>query len=228
MDANENIYKKSIGKALMDVAGLGMREVVGDHTGMPLGATYFRGSSPIDAVWATPDVEVVGACVMPCGFGVGDHRLFVVDIKTESLVGAKPPRVIRAGARKLNTKLPHVKEKYIDVLERELRSHRIPQRILEAASCSPHRAVVKEKTDAVDAEKAQYMKASEKRCRRIKSGRIPFSDKSAVWIRRRQVYHSILRYHEGKVKNRANLKRAGRRCGIKNALRIPVSEVQRG
>jgi hypothetical protein len=58
---------------------------------------------------------------MPCGFGVGDHRLFVVDIRTESLVGAKPPRVIRAGARILNTKLPHVK--YIDVLERELRSH---------------------------------------------------------------------------------------------------------
>jgi hypothetical protein len=28
---------------------------------------------------------------MSCGFGVGDHRLFEVDIKTESLVGAKPP-----------------------------------------------------------------------------------------------------------------------------------------
>jgi hypothetical protein len=70
------------------------------------------------------------------------------------------------------------------------------------------------------------MKASEKQCRRIKAGRIPFSDKSAVWIRRRQVYHSILRYHEGKVKNRANLKRAGRRCGIKNALRLPILEVR--
>jgi hypothetical protein len=91
MDANENMYMKSIGKALTDVAGLGMREVVGDYTGTPLGATYFRGSSPIDAVWAAPDVEVVGACVMPCGFGIGDHRLFVVDIKTESVVGVKPP-----------------------------------------------------------------------------------------------------------------------------------------
>ena len=77
MDANENIYKKSIGKALTDPTGLAMREVVGDFTGVPIGATYFRGSSPIDAVWATPDIEVVGACVMPCGFGIGDHRLFV-------------------------------------------------------------------------------------------------------------------------------------------------------
>ena len=73
MDANENIYKKSIGKALKDSEGLCMKEMVGDHTGKALRATFFRGSTPIDAVWATPDIEVVGACVMPAGFGVGDH-----------------------------------------------------------------------------------------------------------------------------------------------------------
>lgn len=32
MDANENVYKKSIGEALTDVDGLSMREVLGDHT----------------------------------------------------------------------------------------------------------------------------------------------------------------------------------------------------
>jgi hypothetical protein len=89
------IYKKSIGKTLTNATGLGMREVVGDFTGKQLGATFFRGSTPIDAVWATPDVDIVGACVMPCGFGVGDHRLFVIDIRTESIVGERPPRVIR-------------------------------------------------------------------------------------------------------------------------------------
>ena len=73
MDANEDVYRKSIGKALMNIAGLGMREVVGDYTGKPIGAMYFRGSHPIDAIWATPDIQVVGACIMPCGYGVGDH-----------------------------------------------------------------------------------------------------------------------------------------------------------
>ena len=33
MDANENIYKDHIGKALTDEDGLGMIEVVGNHTG---------------------------------------------------------------------------------------------------------------------------------------------------------------------------------------------------
>jgi len=68
MDANEHVYKKSIGKALTCPDGLNMNEVVGKFTGQPLGATYFRGKNPIDAIWATPDIQVTGACVMPVGF----------------------------------------------------------------------------------------------------------------------------------------------------------------
>jgi hypothetical protein len=80
--------------------------------------------------------------------------------------------------------------------------------------------------DAIDEEKAQYMRGAKKRSHQIKSGRIPFSDKSAVWIRRRQVYHSILRYYDGKIYNRrANLKQAARRRGIHNALRTPIKEI---
>ena len=48
LDANENIYTKRIGQALTAVDGLAMREVVGDYTGKQIGATYFRGSQPID------------------------------------------------------------------------------------------------------------------------------------------------------------------------------------
>jgi hypothetical protein len=57
LDANEHIYHKSIGRALTDISGLGMKEVVGQFTGKQLGATHFRGSKPIDAVWATPDIS---------------------------------------------------------------------------------------------------------------------------------------------------------------------------
>jgi len=53
MDANEHIYNKSLGKELTDAAGLDMSEVVADFTGEKIGATFFRGMKPIDAVWAT-------------------------------------------------------------------------------------------------------------------------------------------------------------------------------
>jgi hypothetical protein len=90
MDANEDIYWKSIGKSLMKTDGLNMSKVVGDFTGRKNGPTFFQGSKPIDGIWATPDVEVTHACVMPAGYGVGDHRLFMVDLQEASLIREAP------------------------------------------------------------------------------------------------------------------------------------------
>ena len=47
-----------------------MKEVIRDFTGAELGPTYFRGSKPIDGIWATPDVQISNACVMPAGYGI--------------------------------------------------------------------------------------------------------------------------------------------------------------
>jgi hypothetical protein len=83
-----------MGQQLMDLHGLGMKEVVGDFTTKQLGATYFWGCEPIDAIWATSDVTVANVCMMPVGYGVGDHRLFVVDFATETVVGTSLQKIV--------------------------------------------------------------------------------------------------------------------------------------
>ena len=98
MDANEDIYKKSIGKTLVGNKELGMGEAVGDFTGKRVGATFFRGNKLIDGVWTTDDIVITGVCIMPAGFGTGDHRLFVLDFLTSSLVGHNQPKIVRAAA----------------------------------------------------------------------------------------------------------------------------------
>ena len=117
MDANENIYTQALGKMLTDPEGLGMVEAVGAYTGKKIGPTYFRGQTPIDGIWTTPDITIANACVMPAGYGIGDHRMFIVDIHTSSLVGVGLPRERRTASRRLNTRLPHVAKKYIKNLE---------------------------------------------------------------------------------------------------------------
>lgn len=226
MDANENIYKKSMGKSLTSPDGLNMQEVVGTFTGQQVGATHFRGTQPIDGIWATQDVVVTGACVMPAGYGVGDHRLFVIDFLTSSLVGLSPPRIVRAGARRLNTNIEHAEANYVDGLQEQVRRHNVIQRIGQAHESSPSKLVAKVKCNKIDEEVKQYMTGSEKRCRRIKSGRIPFSPESSKWIRRAQVYRSMLRYHAGKLRNRGNLKRSARRCGIENPFLLSLEEIR--
>jgi hypothetical protein len=115
MDANDHIYKGLIGQSLTNEAGLGMKEVIKDFTGEELGPTFFRGRIPIDGIWTTTDVQIANACVMPAGYGIGDHRLFVVDIVSSSIIGTDPPRIQRPTARRLNTRLPNVAERYATI-----------------------------------------------------------------------------------------------------------------
>ena len=83
-----------------------MIEAVGNYTGKKIGATFLEGTKPIDGVWVTSDVVIIGACVIPAGYGIGDHRLFVLDFLTLSLIGHDPPKIVRATARRLNTNIP--------------------------------------------------------------------------------------------------------------------------
>jgi hypothetical protein len=78
----------------------------------------------------------------------------------------------------------------------------------------------------IDEESKQYKQHAEKKCRKIKSGRIPFSPEASVWICRRQVYESLLRYKQGKIQNRSNLRRSALRCGIKRPLSLSWKGIQ--
>jgi hypothetical protein len=73
LDANEDIYHKLLGKALTDINGLAMKEVVGELTRQPVGPTFFWGSKPVDSVWASSEITILNACIMPAGYGIGDH-----------------------------------------------------------------------------------------------------------------------------------------------------------
>ena len=143
---------------------------------------------------------------MPTGFGVGDHRLFVVDFLTASLVGAAPPQIVQVPSRWLNNKVPRIADQYNKILEKHLVQHRMNTRLLEASDSSATAAEAKMKIDDIDAECVQYKRNAEKRCRKIKSGLIPFSPEASVWICQRQVYQSMLRYKRGQIRHKSNLR----------------------
>ncbi len=93
LDANKDIYKKVMGKALTEEGALEMKEAVGSYTGKKIGQTFFRGQLPINGIWATSDVTITNACIMPAEYRIGDHQLIVINIYTSLLIGMGPPRV---------------------------------------------------------------------------------------------------------------------------------------
>ena len=226
LDANEDIYRKAIGKALTAEEGLDMKEVVGAYTGKRIGPTFFRGQLPIDGVWATSDIRVSNACLMPAGYGIGDHRLFVIDMHTSSLIGTEPPRARRAASRRLNNRLPHVAKKYADCLEANIIRHRLIEKQGEAHTLGRDKEDTQDRINRVDKEGGQYMVHAEHKCRKLKSGRICFSPESVIWIKREQIYRSLMEYKHGRTKNRGNLKRAARVQGIKKPFQISLAQLR--
>ena len=51
-------------------------------------------------------------------------------------MGASPPKVVRVAARRLNTAIPHVAERYVRTLEGLFLSHRLNSRLIQAEAGS--------------------------------------------------------------------------------------------
>jgi hypothetical protein len=107
MDNNKHTYDQPLGRAFADMSGLGLCKAVLHHTGTQTGGTFFRGSKLIDGLWVSSDIDTANVFVMPFGYGVGNHRMFVLDVTLESLIGKTPTIIICPALQRLNSKIPH-------------------------------------------------------------------------------------------------------------------------
>ena len=96
----------------------------------------------------------------------------------------------------------------------------------EAHSGSTDREGVQSKIGKVDKSSMQFMKHAKKKCRRLKSGCISFLPESVIWIKREQIYKSLMEYQWDWNKNRGNLKRAARKQGITEPFQITMAELK--
>jgi hypothetical protein len=90
-DFNEDVYT---GQLALSLSGefLRMKEVCHLMTGIPLPPTHNRGTVPIDAVFGTVGLTVISVALLPSRTGVGDHRVFLIDVSCDSILGDVFPR----------------------------------------------------------------------------------------------------------------------------------------
>jgi hypothetical protein len=123
MDHNEHAIEGPLGKALADKDGPDLCKAIKLHTGASPGATFFHGLQPINGLWVSKDLDISNACVMPFGFGVGDHCAFILDIPLELLVGVNPVKIIRPVSCRLNSRLPKCGKACVENLEANISRH---------------------------------------------------------------------------------------------------------
>jgi hypothetical protein len=182
MDHNKHAIEGNLGKALVDRDGLDMRETILQHTGKSPGAMFFRGSKPIDGLWVSSNIDISNACVMPFGYGVGDHHAFILDIPIESLVGINPVKIVRPASRQINSRLPGCSEAYIDSLEGNITRHWLLKLLCDAHTGGYSAEETAQRVIIIDKKGKACMRQAEKICRKIKFCRIPFSPEALIWI----------------------------------------------
>jgi hypothetical protein len=71
-----------------------------------------------------PGIVILHACVMPAGFGVGKHQMFVIDMQEETVLEIAPFRIKRFTSHRLNTKVSSsATQQYLQGLEEGLTRH---------------------------------------------------------------------------------------------------------
>ena len=111
-------------------------------------------------------------------------------------------------------------------LEANLIRHRLIEKLGKAHILGRSKSDTQRRINQVDEHGCQFMTHAERICRKLKSGRICFSPESVIWIKREQIYCSLVEYKQGRNKNRGNLKQAARAQKIKNPFQISLAQLK--
>ena len=84
-----------------------MKELCLAVNGEHLPSTFNRGTRLLDAAFATAGINCTSATIFQKNRGVGDHRCFVLDFHSASMIGDVFPQVVPAAGRKLTEEERH-------------------------------------------------------------------------------------------------------------------------
>ena len=113
-------------------------------------------------MWVSGDLDISNACIMPFGYGVEDHRAFVLDILLESMVGIDPVKIVRPVGRRLDSKLPGCCKAYTNSLKSNIARHRLLERLYKAHTGTYSNAEQARKIILINEEGKAYMRQAEK------------------------------------------------------------------
>jgi hypothetical protein len=96
-DFNENAYSGRIAKCLSLLDLLLTKQCL-QCTGLHIPPTFREGTVRIDAVFAMSGIECVNPYTFPNKGGVGNHRCFILDFTSSSVIRSKFPNIVCCSA----------------------------------------------------------------------------------------------------------------------------------
>jgi hypothetical protein len=164
---NEDVYS---GPLTGDLARdeFRMSELCLCTTGVCVPSTHTCGYTPINTVFSTSGLMCMAVTLLPSLVGVGDHRVFILDINSRSLLGDVFPRVIPVSQHHLNCASDWIKISYRSLLNQLSNRHLLFKKLLlinkESDLLSPAMTMIHLRMNMVDLVLEHFMKSAERHC----------------------------------------------------------------
>jgi hypothetical protein len=91
--------------------------------------THIRGKYPIDGGYKSSEIEIVNLGMLTFVESPGDHRLFIINILTRSLLGKFRFKICRPVSRRLVTSQQQSVIRYNQTVREQFKIHRIIERL---------------------------------------------------------------------------------------------------
>ncbi len=184
-DFNENVYTGRIAKRIVQ-ADLNFSKQCLGCTVLHIPPTFRDGSMPINAVYATAGIECVNTYILPHKGGIGDHRCFIINFSSPSVIRTRFQNIVRCTARRLHCKSTQLVQSYNRELDLLCSRHKMYERIYFIYS---HVDFLSAKDFAYlmnnwDLELTQYKLHLELSCTIFKSCDIEWSPEIGLWLSR--------------------------------------------
>ena len=236
MDANEHTMDGPL-RRMLETEGVNLREFSHDWWGWTPPHTYVNGKIPIDSGFATDDVEVVNLCMLPFYQSVGDHRNWIIDITTRSMLGEHLNKIVHPVSRRLVMGNQPSVDTYNAIVDEQFARHRIPQRmdavdnLTRICGGGPDvppwlRSMIIRLYKQMD----EIRIHAEKKCRKILRPAADFSPEIQYWYDKAHAYLALIRLKSGDhpKMNRCNTMRFAKRKNIDNPEGLTEEELRDG
>ncbi len=127
-DFNKNVYTGCIAKQLAQ-PDLNFNEQCHQCTRVYIPPTFREGTIPIDTIYATAGIECINAYILPHKGGVDNHRCFIVNFSSTSVIGSKFPNIVQCATRQLHCKSTCLEKTYNYELDLLCTQHKMYKRI---------------------------------------------------------------------------------------------------
>ena len=199
------------------------------NDGDTLPSTSLTGSYPIDAIFVSPQLQqIVRGGWIQVEKSIGDHRALFIDIPIKTLLGENPFTIHRSTARRLICEQPKIVEKYNQLLENQLIQQKTFQKFNNFSVKYRHGITQSEdaikELDSIDNSITNCIIYAEKRCRKLKSGMVPYTPEISAIGKEINVWNNVLRKKRGCNISSTYIKRIAKKSGIINPSELSLED----